>query len=112
MRTLVAGLVVAFGVSLASAALAQDKVAQGTKVYEAQKCSICHSIEGKGNKKYPLDGVGSKLSEADVKEWITDPRAAEKKHNATGKPPMKAYTNLPAADLDALVAYLKSLSKK
>jgi mono/diheme cytochrome c family protein len=105
-------MVVVFGAGLTSGALAQDKVAQGLKVYEAQKCSICHAIEGKGNKKYPLDGVGSKLSEADIREWITDPRAAEKKHTSTAKPPMKAYATLPAADLDALVAYMKSLTKK
>ena len=35
------------------------------KVYEQQKCSVCHSIEGKGNKKGPLDGVGSKLGRRD-----------------------------------------------
>jgi hypothetical protein len=34
------------------------------------------------------------------------------KTKATRKPPMKAYPNLPAADLDALVEYLDSLKKK
>jgi mono/diheme cytochrome c family protein len=95
---------------LAGVVLAQDaKVQQGMKVYEAQKCSMCHSIAGKGNKKLPLDGVGKKLSAADIKEWIVDPRAAEKKHSSTAKPPMKAYASLPAADVDALVAYMASL---
>jgi mono/diheme cytochrome c family protein len=112
MRTVVTGLIVVFGLSVASTAGAQDKVAQGMKVYEAQKCSICHSIEGKGNKKNPLDSVGAKLSEAEIREWITDPRAAEKKHNSTAKPPMKSFNTLPAADTDALVAYMKSLNKK
>jgi mono/diheme cytochrome c family protein len=99
-----------FVIGLAGTALAQDaKVAQGMKVYEAQKCSMCHAIAGKGNKKFPLDGVGKKLTAADIKEWIVDPRAAEKKHNSTAKPPMKAFANLPAADVDALVAYMTSL---
>jgi mono/diheme cytochrome c family protein len=41
-------------------AVAQDAalVAKGAKVYEAQKCSLCHAIAGKGNKTNPLDGVG------------------------------------------------------
>jgi hypothetical protein len=32
-----------------------------------------------------------------------------KKHNATRKPPMKSFASLPAADVDALVAYLQTL---
>jgi hypothetical protein len=35
-----------------------------------------------------------------------------KKTKAERKPPMRAYPNLPKADLDALVAYMSSLKKK
>ncbi|MCL4811283.1 MAG: c-type cytochrome [Vicinamibacteraceae bacterium] len=110
MRAILA--VTLFSLALGPAvAMAQDaaKVEAGKKLYTAQKCQMCHSIAGVGNKKYPLDGVGKKLSEADLKLWIVDPKAAEKKFNSTAKPPMKAYANLPAADVDALVAYMKSL---
>ena len=97
--------------AVAAPASAQDaKVDKGLKVYEAQKCSMCHSIAGKGNAKSPLDGVGSKLSAADIKTWIVDPKAAAQK--TKGKAGMKAYPNLPADDLDALVAYMLSLKKK
>jgi mono/diheme cytochrome c family protein len=110
MRVVTGSLALALTLGFAGIARAQDaKVQQGMKVYDAQKCSMCHSIAGKGNKKLPLDGVGKKLSAADIKEWITDPRSAEKKHNATGKPPMKPYASLPAADVDALVSYMQSL---
>lgn len=88
--------------------LAQD-AAHGAKVYEAQKCSLCHAVAGKGNKKLPLDGVGKKLTAAQIKEWVVDPASAAKKANSTVKPAMKAYPSLPAADLDALVAYIGSL---
>ena len=84
----------------------------GAKVYAAQKCSICHSIAGVGNKKLPLDGVGTKLTEDQIREWILTPAEAAKKAASTAKPPMKAYTALPKPDLDALVGYLKSLDKK
>lgn len=90
---------------------APAQVEEGVKVYAAQKCSICHSIAGAGNKKFPLDGVGSKLTAAQIREWIVDPRAAEKKAHSTAKPPMKAYANLPKAEVDALVAYMQSLKK-
>ena len=109
MRVVVAGLAMAVWL-VAGAASAQDaKVQAGMKVYDAQKCSMCHAVAGKGNAKNPLDGVGAKLSDAQIKEWIVAPVDAAKKANSTKKPPMKAYASLPAADLDALVAYMKSL---
>jgi mono/diheme cytochrome c family protein len=87
-----------------------DAVKKGEGVYAAQKCSICHSVAGKGSKTNPLDGVGTKLSAADIRAWITDPVAMTAKTKSTKKPPMPAkYGKLPAAELDALVAYMQSL---
>ena len=88
-----------------------DAAAQGQKIYETQKCSLCHSVAGKGNVKGPLDGVGKKHSAADLELWITQPAEMAKKHAATRKPPMKSFATLPPADVDALVAYLQSLAK-
>lgn len=100
---------VVLGVGLASTVAAQDKVARGAQVYAAQKCGVCHSVAGKGNVKGPLDKVGSKLSEADIRAWITDPKTMTAKTNAPRKPLMRAYPSLPTEDLDALVAYMQSL---
>jgi mono/diheme cytochrome c family protein len=98
-------------ISSAGIATAQDAaVKRGQEVYTAQKCSVCHAIAGKGGKANPLDGVGAKLSAADTKQWILDPAGMSKKANSTKKPPMPAkYGKLPAADVDALVAYMQSL---
>jgi mono/diheme cytochrome c family protein len=87
----------------------QGTAAEGQKVFETQKCSLCHSVAGKGNPKGPLDGVAKKHSAADLKLWITQPAEMAKKHAATRKPPMKAFASLPPADLEALVVYLQSL---
>ena len=96
----------------ASTTSAQD-VAKGEKVYADQKCSLCHSIAGKGNAKGSLDGVGSKLTAAEIKDWIVKPTEMATKAKAERKPPMPAkYASLPKEDLDALVAYLGSLKKK
>jgi mono/diheme cytochrome c family protein len=92
-----------------AAARAQD-AEKGKAVYAAQKCSMCHSIAGAGGKTSVLDGVGKKLSEADIRAWIVTPKEMEKKHKSTKKPVMPdRYAKLPAADLDALVAYMVSL---
>ena len=87
----------------------QATAAAGEKVFAAQKCIICHSVAGKGNKNGPLDDVGNKLSAADIRAWIVTPAEMGKKHTATRKPPMKSFASLPAADIEALVAYLQTL---
>jgi mono/diheme cytochrome c family protein len=102
----------ALALAMPVVAAAQDEalVKKGEEIYAAQKCSTCHSIAGKGGKQSPLDGVGKKLSAEDTRQWIVDPVAMAKKSNSTKKPPMpKKYDTLPAADLDALVAYMQSL---
>ena len=98
---------------VAHSASAQDKakIEHGMKVYAAQKCNVCHSIEGKGKKTGPLDGVGSKLSEDEIRQWIVNATEMTKKTNAKRKPVMKNYAKLPAEDVDGLVAYMQSLKK-
>ena len=98
----------------AGSAAAQDKaqIEKGMKLYADSKCSVCHSIDGKGNAKGPLDSVGLKLKADEVRQWIVTPAEMTKKANAQRKPPMRAYASLPKDDLDALVAYMMSLKKK
>jgi len=107
-RTLLSVAAVTFAAGMATRpAAAQEK---GQEVYAAQKCQVCHSIAGKGAKQNPLDGVGTKLSAAEIREWIVNPAAMTAKTKSTKKPPMPAkYSKLPAAELDALVAYMQSL---
>jgi mono/diheme cytochrome c family protein len=91
-------------------AAAQDLKAKGEKLFTDQKCSLCHSVAGKGNVKGPLDDVGSKPP-ADIRAWITDAKTMTAKTGATRKPEMKQFT-LEKDDVDALVAYLTTLKKK
>ena len=107
IAALAAGLVLV----VAGMAWAQGQVAQGQQVFVAQKCAICHSVAGKGNAKGVLDGVGARLSADQIRQWIVDAPAMAAKAKAERKPPMKAFASLPAAELDALVAYLQSLKK-
>jgi mono/diheme cytochrome c family protein len=103
-------LTLAAGLAMSGFAAAQDAAKRGQEVYTAQKCQVCHSIAGKGGKASPLDGVGAKLSADDIREWITHPKDAATKAKSTKKPPMQdKYSKLPAADIDALVAYMQSL---
>ena len=113
MKRVLIGILSVFVLAVfAGQASAQDAAAKGAKVYAAQKCSMCHSIAGKGSAKGPLDDVGSKLKAEEIRQWIVDPVAMTAKAKAARKPPMPAkYASLPKDDLDALVAYLSSLKK-
>ena len=86
------------------------KVAAGTSLYEKQACAKCHQIAGKGSKISPLDGVGSKLTADQIKQWLTDPDTMTAK--LPKKPPVKMKkVELPEADIDNLVHYMLSLKK-
>ena len=94
------------------AAAGQDaaQVKKGEEVYAAQKCSMCHSIAGKGNKLSPLDGVATKLTADEIRDWIVNPTEMAAKTKSTKKPPMPAkYGKLAKEEIDALVVYMQSL---
>jgi len=93
---------------LGSTAYAQDKIAEGGALFTSQKCILCHSIEGKGNKKGPLDDVGARLKPADIRAWLTNPDEMRAKTKATRAPAMKNFSSLPKDQIDALVAYLQT----
>jgi mono/diheme cytochrome c family protein len=109
MRMALMTAIVCLGI--AAAAAAQDaKVTRGQQLFADQKCTLCHSIGDKGNKKGPLDGVASTLSADEIRSWITDAKGMTAKTKATRKPEMKAYS-LAKDDVDALVAYIGTLKK-
>ena len=72
-----------------------------------QKCSLSHSIEGKGQAKGPLDDVGNKLKAEDIRKWLIDPTSGQgpQRHTEAGN------EGLPKEDLEALIAYMLSLKK-
>jgi cytochrome c2 len=108
MNRLAAGiLMVGLTAAMAAPVMAEDAaVTKGRAVFDAQKCQMCHSVEGKGNKNKPLDGVGSTLKPEEIRKYITSPK------DVKADTKMKAYPSIPAEDLDALVAYVSSLKKK
>jgi mono/diheme cytochrome c family protein len=89
---------------------AQD-AERGKAVYEEQKCKLCHSVAGEGNKKGALDDVGGRLGAEEIEAWHRNPKEMTEKSGSTRKPAMKAYgeDKLSEEDLDALVAYLLTL---
>lgn len=106
--------VFAMFIGIASPASAQEPafVEKGIKLFADQKCSLCHSVAGKGNLKGVLDAVGTTRSADELRQWLVSPQDMRDKTHADRKPLMKSFATLPKGDLDALVAYLQTLKKK
>jgi len=93
---------------------AQDprQIDAGRKIYESEGCAKCHMIAGRGNRMIPLDGVGSKLSAEDLRRWLTN--TAQMEDALPKAPAIKMSTrkyDFSDVDLEAMVAYLRSLTK-
>ena len=98
-----------FASALAVVASAKQTL-DGRKVYEREKCATCHQIAKRGNSRYPLDGVGSRLTEEEIRRWLTKP--AEMEAALPRMPALRMSTmkiRLDKQELDALVEYLRTL---
>jgi len=92
----------------------------GAKLYKSRACYTCHSIDGSGNEGPTLKGIfGHEVTLADgsvitvnenyIRESVLDPQA---KIVIGYKPVMPTYQGrLRDREIDALIAYIKSLEK-
>jgi len=117
-RLAVIGLAVMLAGTVVGAQAPDPKLAnEGKKLYATYKCDKCHLIAGKGSKKGPLDSVGAKLTPADIKKWLVTPAEMEAKLE---KPPKGTDSmanalktkGIEPGEVDALVAYMRTLTKK
>ncbi len=82
-------------------------VARGRQVFDQMKCTLCHSLDGKGGKlAVPLDDVGSKRSAASLRKLLADPQAEFP--NSRVKMPVFRFEE---GEREALVAFLLTLRK-
>ena len=86
------------------------QVEAGRRLYVSEKCSVCHLVAGQGNKRFPLDGVGQRLSAVELRRWLT--HTLEMESRLPKQPAIRMSSRkykLSDPELDALVAYLQSL---
>jgi mono/diheme cytochrome c family protein len=91
-------------------AQAPEQVDAGRKIYESEKCRTCHQIDGQGNRLFPLDGVGARLTADEIRRWFT--HTVEMENARPRRPAIRMSSrkyNFSDTDLDALVAYLLTL---
>ena len=97
-------------VRASGAATAQERVDAGRRLYERHKCATCHQIDGRGNSRFPLDGVAARLATDDLRRWLTEPARMEAAQPRLPAIRMSAMNyRFSPDDLSALVDYLRTL---
>jgi mono/diheme cytochrome c family protein len=86
-------------------------VQSGKEIYAAKRCARCHRIADKGYKDGRLDGVAARLSDADMRKWLTAPAEMEARLDEPPKVKMSSRKKMTLTDAEvtALVAYLRTL---
>ncbi|MEX2467069.1 MAG: cytochrome c [Gemmatimonadota bacterium] len=82
---------------------------RGRVVFDEQGCTRCHRLEGTGNPRSPLDGVGARLAPDRIRAFIVADDAVRGELTSSVARAKVAFADLPEADLDALVTYLATL---
>ena len=92
-----------------SVVLDSKRIETGRQIYQQQGCGFCHSIAGQGNPRNPLDGVGTKRSASELRDFITGADTLQGVLTTSIRKMKQRYIELSADELDALVIYMKSL---
>lgn len=92
-----------------SVVLDSNRIETGRQIYNQQGCGLCHSIAGQGNPRNTLDGVGSKRTASELRNFITGADTLQGLLTTSIRKMKQRYRELSTDDLDALVIYMQSL---
>jgi len=92
-----------------SVVLNSKAIERGRHIYEQQGCGFCHSIDGHGNPRNPLDSVGTKRTASELRNFIIGADTLEGLLPTGIRKMKQKYKELSADELNALVIYMQSL---
>lgn len=103
MKKLLIFLILIFSATVTSTFAQDAKVEQGKKLVQLKRCALCHRKNGLG---HPMENLAKGKTVDFLKKAILDPKKTIGPD--TKMPPFK----LNDEELDAMIAYLQSLSKQ
>jgi cytochrome c5 len=83
--------------------------ARGRAVFVAQGCERCHSVERRGSPRFPLDGVGSRRTLTELRDWTIATPAVQDSLSASAVRAKRRYEHIPVEDMQALLRYMALL---
>ena len=87
-----------------------ENKARGILVFINQGCVQCHSLSGTGSGRLSLDGIGNRLGENEIRDWIVANPPVINNLSPTIRTIKSSYANIPQQDMNALL-YLLNNSK-
>ena len=81
----------------------------GIGIYAQQGCAMCHSIQGQGNPRYPLDGVGNNLSIEEIHNWVIGDESIKDQLSMNSYKLKQLNRELTDDELQLLVYYLQNV---
>ncbi|PHQ96994.1 MAG: hypothetical protein COB40_06400 [Marinosulfonomonas sp.] len=94
---------------VAALTLDAQSVAAGWEIYERENCARCHSIDGQGSPRTPLDGVGTRHDAEAMIDWIVGAEKLQGMLSDRTWQQKQSYKELSAEDLRVLSIYMQSL---
>lgn len=79
----------------------------GKALFEKSGCATCHSFGGVGNPRLPLEGAGARLSESELRAWITGVGNATNKLSLTIQKRKQRYRTMAEEEMRVLIDYLQ-----
>lgn len=86
-----------------------ELLSRGAGVFERSGCLRCHGVDGVGNPRAPLDGVGARRSVTELRAWVTATGSAADQLSRSAVRAKSAFIGLPPEEMEALLAYLSAL---
>ena len=83
--------------------------ARGRELFAALGCTRCHAVDGVGNPRRPLDGIGDLRSAASLRAWTLAEGAVADSLAPAAVTAKRRYAEVPEADLDALLRWLAAV---
>jgi hypothetical protein len=86
-----------------------DHPVMGRAVFRNWGCLRCHSVEGIGSRRYPLDGVGSRRTTGELFAWTVGGRDVQDSLSPSALRAKQRYQQIPEEELRALLAWMQGL---
>jgi mono/diheme cytochrome c family protein len=83
------------------------------KALSLQRCVLCHSIGEKGLKGFPMEGVATRVTPDEIRQWLLNPKEMGAKAGFIRTPKMESLPPLlkfTPEQLEDVIAYASSLT--
>jgi cytochrome c2 len=87
----------------------QQGSAAGYEVFRNRGCERCHSVQGVGSRRFPLDGVGSRRTAGELRAWTVASAAVQDSLSPSASRAKRRYEELPEEEMRLLLEWMGSL---